>query len=39
MGGYFISRPMDPESRPAKTKKANAKSRYKSHGQIGRAHV
>ena len=26
MGGYFIGRPMDPESRPAKTKKA--KSRF-----------
>ena len=22
MGGYFIGRPMDPEGRPAKTKKA-----------------
>ena len=32
MGGYFIGRPMDPESRPAKTKKAKAKSRVKSHG-------
>ena len=32
MGGYFIGRPMDPESRPAKTKKARAESRYKSHG-------
>ena len=26
MGGYFIGMPMDPESRPAKTKKAKAKS-------------
>ena len=26
MGGCFIGRPMDPESRPAKTKKAKAKS-------------
>ena len=32
MGGYFIGRPMDPESRPAKTKKAKAESRIKSHG-------
>ena len=32
MGGYFIGRPMDPESRPAKTKKASAESRDKSHG-------
>ena len=32
MGGCFIGRPMDPESRPAKTKKASAESRYKSHG-------
>ena len=32
MGGYFIGRPMDPESRPAKSKKASAESRYKSHG-------
>ena len=32
MGGYFIGRPMDPESRPAKTKKAKAESRVKSHG-------
>ena len=32
MGGYFIGRPMDPESRPAKTKKASAESRYESHG-------
>ena len=32
MGGYFIGRPMDPESRPAKTKKASAESRFKSHG-------
>ena len=32
MGGYFIGRPMDPESRPAKTKKASAESRVKSHG-------
>ena len=32
MGGYFIGRPMDSESRPAKTKKASAESRYKSHG-------
>ena len=24
MGGYFIGRPMDPESRPAETKKAKA---------------
>ena len=26
MGGYYIGRPMDPESRPAKTKKAKAES-------------
>ena len=32
MGGYFIGRPMDPEKRPAKTKKAKAESRVKSHG-------
>ena len=32
MGGYFIGRPMDPESRLAKTKKAKAESRIKSHG-------
>ena len=32
MGGYFIGRPMDPESRPAKTKKAKAESQVKSHG-------
>ena len=32
MGGYFTGRPMDPESRPAKTKKASAESRVKSHG-------
>ena len=32
MGGYFIGRPMDPESRPAKTKKARAESCIKSHG-------
>ena len=32
MGGYFIGRPMDPKSRPAKTKKAKAESRVKSHG-------
>ena len=32
MGGYFIGRPMDPESRPAKSKKAKAESRVKSHG-------
>ena len=32
MGGYFIGRPMDPESRPAKTKKAKAGSHYKLHG-------
>ena len=32
MGGYFIGGPMDPESRPAKTKKAKARSRVKSHG-------
>ena len=32
MGGYFIGRPMDPESRPTKTKKANAESQDKSHG-------
>ena len=32
MRGYFIGRPMDPESRPAKTKKAKAESRVKSHG-------
>ena len=32
MGGYFIGRPMDPESRPAKTKKASAESQYESHG-------
>ena len=25
MGGYFIGRPMDPESRPAKTKKAKSR--------------
>ena len=25
MGGYFIGRPMDPESRPAKTKKARSR--------------
>ena len=31
-GGYFIGRPMDPESRPAKTKKAKAESRVKSYG-------
>ena len=24
-GGYFIGRPMDPESRPAKTKKATSR--------------
>ena len=24
MGGYFIGRPMDPESRPAKSKKAKS---------------
>ena len=29
MGGYFIGRPMDPESRPAKTKKAKAGSHDK----------
>ena len=32
MGRYFIGRPMDPESRLAKTKKAKAESRIKSHG-------
>ena len=32
MGGYFIGRPMDPESRPAKTKKAKAESRFKLYG-------
>ena len=32
MGGYFIGRPTDPESRPAKTKKAKAESRIKSYG-------
>ena len=32
MGGYFIGRPMDPESRPAKTKKDKIESRAKSHG-------
>ena len=31
-GGYFIDRPMDPESRPAKTKKAKDGSHYKLHG-------
>ena len=31
-GGYFIGRPMYPKSRPAKTKKAKAESRAKSHG-------
>ena len=31
-GGYFIGRPMDPESRPAKTKKAKAGLHYKLHG-------
>ena len=25
MGGYFIDRPMDPESRPAKTKMAKSR--------------
>ena len=43
MGGYFIGRPMDPESRPAKTKKAKARLRVKSHGlglgQAGKARV
>ena len=32
MGGYFIGRPMDPESRPAETKEASVESRFKSHG-------
>ena len=32
MGAYFIGKPMDPEIRPDKTKKAKAESRYKSHG-------
>ena len=32
MGGYFIGRLMDPESRPAKTKKAKAGSHFKLHG-------
>ena len=32
MGGYFIGRPMDPESRPAKTKEASTESQVKSHG-------
>ena len=32
MGGYFIGRPMDPESRPTKTKEASAESRVESHG-------
>ena len=32
MGGYFTGRPMDPESRPAKAKKAKAESKDKSHG-------
>ena len=35
MGGYFTGRPMDPESRPAKTRKAKAESRVKLHG-LGR---
>ena len=32
MGGYCIGRPIDPESRPVKTKEASAESRVKSHG-------
>ena len=32
MGGYFIGRPMDPESRPAMTKKAEAGSHFRLHG-------
>ena len=28
MGGYFIGRPMDPESRPAKTKEASHESSH-----------
>ena len=32
MGGYFIGRPMDPESRPANIKKAKAGSHFKLHG-------
>ena len=31
-GGYLIGRPTDPESRPAKTKKAKAGSHFKLHG-------
>ena len=31
-GGYFIGRPMDPENRPAKTKKAKSGSHFKVHG-------
>ena len=31
-GGYFIGRPMDPESSPVNIKKAKAESRFKPHG-------
>ena len=35
MGGYFIGRPMDPESRPAKTKKAKPSHETSHMGWVG----
>ena len=32
MGGYFIGRPMDPESRPTKTQGGQAGLHFKLHG-------
>ena len=32
MGGYFMGRPMDPESRPAKTRETQAGLHFKLHG-------
>ena len=32
MGGYFPGRPMEPESEPAKTRKAQAGLYFKQHG-------
>ena len=32
MGGYFLGRPMEPESVPAKTQEAQARLHFKLHG-------